>query len=384
MPLKLDAERPVGLVLSGGGARGAFQVGVWEVLRSDPRGFDHEPLVVSGTSAGAINGALIAAGLTPRDMLAFWLDLARNPPVIANYAMFRSIERAIARLALREPLRRPGRRARAARILGQLLAQHKPYRPSYLLAMLLQFALTARFDNVSDLLDMVTSSHLFDTSPLRDRFVRVFGGESITNPRVRLAINVVDVRTGKAIRLVNHPPTKHSESDDTIYHYHPAITADMVIASSSIPLLFNTVVVDGIELWDGGVLVNTPMAPAVALGARRIVPVLVTAGEDSTKHDPMPLGTGVERLADAFLTNAYNTDRKLLLTRNELARRLPELGLAEVELFQAIKPASSNVFNAGSYLYFEEDQLMRMYEAGRAAARRWLVQGPPRDLHPRG
>jgi len=39
--LSHDPSRPVGLVLSGGGARGAFQVGVWEVLRNDPLGIPH-------------------------------------------------------------------------------------------------------------------------------------------------------------------------------------------------------------------------------------------------------------------------------------------------------------------------------------------------------
>ena len=53
--------RALGLVLSGGGARGAFQVGVYERLLEDAR-FAAGPTVLSGTSAGGINAALIAAG----------------------------------------------------------------------------------------------------------------------------------------------------------------------------------------------------------------------------------------------------------------------------------------------------------------------------------
>ena len=60
--------RTLGLVLSGGGARGAFQVGVYERLLEDPR-FADGPTVLSGTSAGGINAALIAAGKSPREML---------------------------------------------------------------------------------------------------------------------------------------------------------------------------------------------------------------------------------------------------------------------------------------------------------------------------
>ena len=54
-------RRKLGLVLSGGGARGAFQVGAYERLIEDPR-FERGPDVLSGTSAGAIN-ATVQAGV---------------------------------------------------------------------------------------------------------------------------------------------------------------------------------------------------------------------------------------------------------------------------------------------------------------------------------
>src|SRR2546423_813577 len=79
----------LGLVLSGGGARGAFQVGVYERLLRDPR-FANGPAVISGTSAGAINGALIAAGRSPRQMMEFWNGVADNPPATASPLFFSS------------------------------------------------------------------------------------------------------------------------------------------------------------------------------------------------------------------------------------------------------------------------------------------------------
>ena len=173
----------------------------------------------------------------------------------------------------------------------------------------------------------------------------------------------------------------HAESDASQYHVGP-ITVEKILASASIPLLFDPISVDGLELWDGGLLVNTPIAPAVALGARRIIPVLVTSGTDSQPHKKLSLGMAVERLADAFLENAYNTDRKLLLERNRLAESLPELGLNVVELFEAVRPMSSKRFDAGSYLYFEQDAMLEMYQAGRVAAEEWLARGPLLDTHP--
>ena len=99
MALAPDPDRPIGLVLSGGGARGAFQVGVWKVLTSHPRGIGETPLVISGTSAGALNGALIAAGLSADAILEFWLGLADKPPVLANEVFFRSLGREVLALA---------------------------------------------------------------------------------------------------------------------------------------------------------------------------------------------------------------------------------------------------------------------------------------------
>ena len=379
MALRPDPSRPTALVLSGGGARGAFQVGVYDVLLSDPRGLGQPPDVVSGTSAGALNGALIAAGLSPAKILDFWLDLAARPPVVANDRFFRSLQRALARVALREPLRKLGRRGREARVIAGLLRKHNPFSASGLLAALLEFILTARFDTVSDVLDAVTTPYLFDTSALGERLAKAMGTPTLREPRVRLALNVVDVHSGRAIRLVSAPPDKRPDASATHYRHEPVITTDMIVASASIPLLFNPVRIGGREMWDGGMLVNTPIAPALALGARRIVPVLVTPAHGVPPSGRMTMGMAVERLVDTLLENAYNGDRKLLLDRNALAGRPGMGGFHAVDLYRPIRPESGRTFNAGSYLFFVRDALIAMYEAGRLAARRWLAEGPLLD-----
>ena len=152
--LRFDANRPRALVLSGGGARGAFQVGVWEVLARDPRGFGRLPEIVSGTSAGAINAYLMACGLGPEEMLGFWLDLAKDPPVVANERFFRSLTNTILSLVVREPLRGPGRRLRELSILRGLVGKHSLSRASGLEAAILEFFVTARFDSLSYLGDL--------------------------------------------------------------------------------------------------------------------------------------------------------------------------------------------------------------------------------------
>src|SRR2546429_9624875 len=80
-------RQTLGLVLSGGGARGAFHVGVYERLLEDRR-FAAGPSVLSGTSAGAINAALIAAGKTPAGMMRVLRGIPDGPPVAAGDPLF--------------------------------------------------------------------------------------------------------------------------------------------------------------------------------------------------------------------------------------------------------------------------------------------------------
>lgn len=373
--LAFRSDSPVGLVLSGGGARGAFQVGVYEVLLEEA--LSALPSVVSGTSAGAINGSLIAAGLTPREMLAFWMDLADSPPVQANEAFFGSLDAVLGRIVASHPFRSFARRKREFRMGAGILRKHGLFGDAR--AMALEFLLTARFDLVSRLLDGIETSYLFSTDRMREKLEAVVGRRGIASRHVKLALNTVDVRTGSVIRLVNHAPTKRSAASASHYRVHERITADMILASASIPLLFNAVRIGSDVLWDGGLLVNTPIAPAVALGAQRIVPVLVTSGPAHPEAEPRTFGQTVERLADAFLENAYATDRKLLLERNRVAEALNDPELRVVELYRAIRPFSGKVFDAGSYLFFERGPMQQMYEAGLSAARSWLARGPERD-----
>jgi NTE family protein len=360
-------------VLSGGGARGAFQVGVYERLLEDDR-FARGPTVLSGTSAGAINAALIAAGRTPREMLDFWLAIADDPPVKASAAFFDGVVRAIGRLALEEGLRfltRPEAWFGLARRLRHHLRPHR----GTPLALLVEYLLTERFELVSRFLEMVREPYIAETGRLRARLVDALGGERIPGRGHRLAINTVDARSGQVVRFVTAPSPVARTPD---YAVVEAITADMVLASASIPLLFPPVQIGEHLLWDGGLLVNTPLAPVIALGADEIVTVLVTEPADRG-GGPLPhFGRAVERSVDSFLENAYNVDRKLLHERNRVAR-LRGAAYRDVCLYEAVRPARGSVFNSGSYLYFERSVILGLYEAGRQAGAAWLAGGPRLD-----
>jgi NTE family protein len=59
------------LVLSGGGGFGAYQVGAWQALEEA----NWSPDIVLGTSIGAVNGFLIARGVTAAELRGLWMDL---------------------------------------------------------------------------------------------------------------------------------------------------------------------------------------------------------------------------------------------------------------------------------------------------------------------
>ncbi len=363
----------LGLVLSGGGARGAFQVGVYERLADDAR-FARGFAVLSGTSAGGINAALIAAGKSPREMLQFWKEIADDPPVTASPAFFDGALRTFLRLTLEETLRWL-RTGDAARAFLQRLRNHLPLRPGSVLALWVEYLLTARFELVSRFLEGIREPFIADTARLRARLVDAFGGERVPTRGVRLALNTVDAHTGRVVRWVTAPAAVTRSPD---YEVVDAITVDMVLATASIPLLFPPVAIGRHLLWDGGLLVNTPLAPAVALGADEIVTVLVT---EPAEREPGPFahfGRAVERTVDSFLENAYNIDRELLLERNRVAR-LQGGPYRDVLLYEAVRPGRDACFNAGSYLYFERHVLTKMYLAGRRAADVWLARGPHVD-----
>ncbi|HWP64573.1 MAG TPA: patatin-like phospholipase family protein [Candidatus Limnocylindria bacterium] len=360
-------------MLSGGGARGAFQVGVYERMLEDER-FARGPAVLSGTSAGAINAALIAAGRTPSEMLDFWLGIAADPPVRASAAFFDGVMRAVARLAVEEGIRWLTSPEAVLGLLRRLRHHLRPRRGTAL-ALLVEYVLTERFELVSRFLEMIREPYLAETARLRARLVDALGGERVPSRGHRLAINTVDARTGQVVRFITAPAPVARTPD---YVVVDAVTVDMVLASASIPLLFPAVPIGERLLWDGGLLVNTPLAPVIALGADEIVTVLVTEPPDRDLG-PLPhFGRAVERSVDSFLENAYNVDRKLLHERNRVAR-LRGATYRDVRLYEAVRPARGSVFSSGSYLYFERSVIRGMYQAGRQAGAAWLAAGPCLD-----
>jgi NTE family protein len=202
----------INLALQGGGAHGAFTWGVLDRLLEDGRiGIDG----ISATSAGAMNAAVVAQGL-----MAGGTDDAR--------AGLERFWRQVSRVAGEGPIRQNW--------LDRMFGGHSlDYSPAY---------------QMFDFMTRVLSPYQFnpsDTNPLRDLLV-----EAIDFPRLReckgtkLFVAATNVRTGKI---------KVFETKE--------LSANVLLASACIPLMFQAVEIDGEHYWDGGYMGNPALFPLI-------------------------------------------------------------------------------------------------------------------------
>ena len=82
---------PLGLVLSGGGAKGAYEVGVWQELQS--AGLSSNVTAISGTSVGALNAALFAT--RPDAAERIWLEKMEDIFTINTNRVGESIQKTV-------------------------------------------------------------------------------------------------------------------------------------------------------------------------------------------------------------------------------------------------------------------------------------------------
>jgi NTE family protein len=212
-PLVID------LALQGGGSHGAFTWGVLDrILETDWVGIEG----ISGTSAGAMNAAVLAHG-----MAAGGRDGAR-----AALAEFWS---RVAEAAVWSPFQR----GPLDRLMGRWTLDNSP---AYLTA---------------DLMARLVSPYalpLPDYNPLRDILHDMIDFRAIADGPVRLFITATNVRTGRG----------------RVFHNHE-ITADVLMASACLPTLYRAVEIDGEAYWDGGFSGNPTITPLVNECAARDV-----------------------------------------------------------------------------------------------------------------
>jgi NTE family protein len=229
----------VGFVLSGGGSRGAYEAGIIHYLRTDLRKRlgRHVPVdIVTGTSVGAINAAFIAATQSDLDSQA--------DQIVSAWRSLR-IEELIS-LRARDVLR-------AGRMM--LGADPPPPEPG-----------SFRYGGLLDTSGL--EKFVLRTIPWRgiDRSLR-------TKSLHAISVSATHVGTGHTVVFLSsaEPVPREWSRDPFVRHRAARIGPRHVLASAAIPLLFPAVKIGEEFFTDGGLRQNTPMSPAIRLGADRLL-----------------------------------------------------------------------------------------------------------------
>lgn len=291
-----DAGKPrIGLVLTGGGARAAYQVGLVRHLAKRLPEFHFD--VLTGVSAGAINASFLAshtgsAAEATEELMSTWLDLTPDH-------VFRDDGWSLGKMVFRWLL--------------NLASGGLRYRPQV--------------------------HGLVDTSPLGNHLANVLGVEA-ANGRVlpgiatnlargrldAVAVTTVEWSTGQTVTWVQgrdietwERPKRRSE--------RALLTLDHVLASASLPLIFPAVRIGDAWHGDGGVRLTSPLSPALHLGCDRLIAV-------STRHEPLAPRTAAAAypppaqfagvLLNAVFLDQLDQDANRMELVNGLLARMPE------------------------------------------------------------
>jgi NTE family protein len=243
------------VVLSGGGAYGAFAVGVLKVLFSGRSPATRYQIcdadIFTGTSVGAFNAAVMvmkpgeSSYATAMRLQDIWLnDIAERPGRCGN-GVFRLRGDALQYLTPEgllnffDPLRQLGSDTVA-------LGRYALTRTANLIMS--QTSIESRT------IGLINIGDLLDSSPYKETLLRVIEPSGILTTTKQLRIIATNWFTGE---------TKIFENLHFCDEHGPLAVA----ASSAIPGIFPPVVVDEDIYVDGGVVMNTPLSPAIRCGA---------------------------------------------------------------------------------------------------------------------
>jgi NTE family protein len=201
----------VDLALQGGGAHGAFTWGLLDRLLEVPR---LRIEGISGTSAGAMNAAVLAHGH------------ASGGSQGARTAL-EDFWRRVSRAAMFSPFRR----SPLDMLMGRWTMDTSP--------VFLAFDLAARLFSPYDL-------NPRGANPMRDILAECVDFARLAQSSIRLFVTATNVRTGRG----------------RVFH-NAEFTPDVLLASACLPTLFQAIEIDGEAYWDGGYSGNPTITPLV-------------------------------------------------------------------------------------------------------------------------
>ena len=293
-----------GLVLTGGGARAAYQVGVIralaEITGPGPIPFD----VIAGISAGAINGIVVATG-------------AEDFPAVA------------------ERLRKTWESLTPDRIFKTGAIRMASIGSRWV-----------RDLSAGGLLGKSGINYLLDSAPLRKLIASEIPigrmRRHIRAGRLRaVAVSATNYHTGAGVTFFEGAADIEPWMRSTRIGVRSRITREHVMASAAIPIFFPPVPLEGSFYGDGVIRMNYPMSPAIHLGAERIVavsvrhlrpPSEVAEREARAKTDRLPLSEIAGLLLNAVFLNSLDSDAERLERINRTLTLIPREKLTSKDL----------------------------------------------------
>ncbi len=338
-----DTVPRTALVLSGGGARAAYQVGVLQAVREmlpDPR-VNPFP-IICGTSAGAVNAASLAVfaedyGEAVDNLNAVWANFRANH-------VYRTDAMSVAR--------------NRWKWLG-----------------LLAFGRVLRQNPRS----------VLDNSPLASLLARTLDFSRIDQAIARGALYAVSVTatgytSGQSITFFQGAPDIQPWRRAQRHAARVQLGVPHLLASAAIPFIFPAIKVHREYFGDGSMRQLAPISPAVHLGAERILVIGAGfMGEDPDQRRaesyPSPAQIGGHALASIFL-DGLAVDLERVEHINQMLARLPQqvldqgvLGLRPIETL-VISPSERLDLMAANYAHALPRSIQRLLKTVGATSTR--------------
>jgi NTE family protein len=325
VPEREEEERgDLAIMLTGGGARAAYQVGL---LRGIARHFPNLQFeIITGASAGAINAIFLAA---KQGSLADKVDELTD--------------------------------------LWCALECRHVFRPNYTRLVPFRAALHSLLPGL-----LTRRPHgLFNSTPLAELLATLFDapdhGAAIGGIRENLArgwlkavaLIGLDYSTGQSVRWLQGRNLEIFEGTNK-RNVPCELTLNHILASAAIPFAFPAVRIGDRWYGDGGIRLSAPLSPAVHLGARRVL-AMSTAYERTPAEASTPTVSGyppaaqvLSQLVNAVFLDAIEEDVVRMQGMNEIIDRLPTSernGYRRIELL-VLRPSQDLGILAGEYQRF--------------------------------
>lgn len=319
--------RRVNLALQGGGAHGAFTWGVLDRLLQEE---DLEIAAISGTSAGALNGAALKSGLLAGGREAARKRLDRLWQQVGAVGDFRMV-----------PWVQPW--LPALRFWQGAAEALMPVSPQGIMAQL--YSPHAWGSSWQNPLEPIVRD--FD-------FAQVCAGQG-----PRFFVSATNVRTGK-IKVFTGTE----------------ITPEALMASACVPTVFQTVEIAGEAYWDGGYAGNPALFPLYEpdLPEDVLVVSINPLRRDDVPDTPLEIQNRINEIS--FNSSLLGELRAINFVRRLIAEGRMERGqMKEVRVHMIADDRLMNELSATTKLAPSPQLLARLKAAGQAAAERFLADG---------